>query len=192
MNSPQVKQWACIEALDIMTNTATPPLVVLRRSALIAGALGLSFATLSVPSAAASEFRNTLTHDAARCSGASGTAVRITVEGVKQSSGVLRVQLYRGTKDDWLQKGRWINRIEMPARAGTMTVCMPAPAAGTYAIAVRHDINGNGKTDLSTDGGGMSNNPNINIFNLGRPSHTRTAFTMNNGVHPITITMRYR
>lgn len=175
-----------------MTNTATLPLVVLRRTALIAGALGLSFAAFTAPAAQASEFRNTLNHDLGRCAAGAGPAVRITVEGVKQSAGTMRIQLYRGTKEDWLQSGRWINRIEMPARAGTMTVCMPAPAAGTYAIAIRHDVNGNGKTDLSTDGGGMSNNPSINIFNLGRPSHNRTAFTMGNTVHPLSITMRYR
>ena len=42
----------------------------------------------------------------------------------------MRVQLYRATKADWLEKGRWLNRIEAPARAGSMTFCMPVPAAG--------------------------------------------------------------
>lgn len=116
----------------------------------------------------------------------------VTIDGVKQNGGTLRVQLYRGIKADWLERGRWVNRIQLPARAGRMQVCMPVPIAGTYAIAVRHDINGNGRTDLRTDGGGMSNNPSINIFNLGRPSYTRTAFPVAAGeVKPITIEMKY-
>ena len=81
--------------------------------------------------------------------------------------------------------------IELPARAGSMTVCVPLPDAGSYGIAVRHDVNGNGKTDLSSDGGGMSNNPSINIFNLGKPSYTKTAFAVGNGPRTITITMKY-
>jgi uncharacterized protein (DUF2141 family) len=68
---------------------------------------------------------------------------------------------------------------------------MPVPASGTYAIAVRHDVNGNGKTDLRTDGGGMSNNPSINILNLGRPGVDKTAFRVGDEVKSISIQMRY-
>ncbi|WP_347302827.1 DUF2141 domain-containing protein [Croceibacterium sp. TMG7-5b_MA50] len=141
---------------------------------------------------AAAQFRNELRHNTAYCRAGAGPAVNITVSGVKSGGGTLRVQLYRGIRADWLESGRWVNRIELPARAGTMQVCMPVPVAGTYAIAIRHDINNNGKTDLTTDGGGMSNNPSINIFNLGRPSYTRTAFPVAAGeVKAITITMKY-
>ena len=82
-------------------------------------------------------------------------------------------------------------RVEVPARAGVMTVCVPLPEAGSYGIAVRHDINGNGKTDLTSDGGGMSNNPSINIFNLGKPSYKKTAFDVGNAPRAISITMKY-
>ena len=72
-----------------------------------------------------------------------------------------------------------------------MTVCMPAPGPGTYGIAIRHDINGNGSTDLTKDGGGMSNNPSINIFNLGKPSVDKAAFSVGQEVKTIGIRMRY-
>ena len=101
------------------------------------------------------------------------------------------MQLYRGTRADWLEHGRWLNRIELPARAGSMQVCMPVPAAGDYAIAIRHDQNGNGQTDLTSDGGGMSNNPSINIFNLGRPGIDRTRFSIGREVRSMSIRMRY-
>ena len=72
-----------------------------------------------------------------------------------------------------------------------MTFCLPVPQAGTYGVAVRHDLNGNGKTDLSEDGGAMSNNPSINIFNLGKPSYKKTAFSVGEGVTTISISMKY-
>jgi uncharacterized protein (DUF2141 family) len=57
---------------------------------------------------------------------------------------------------------------------------------------VRHDVNNNGKTDLSTDGGAMSNNPSLNIWNLGKPSYKKVGFDVGRGVESISITMRYR
>jgi len=118
--------------------------------------------------------------------------VQIIVTDVRAGTGTMRVQLYRGTQQDWLASGRWIYRMEVPARAGRMTFCMPVPRAGTYGIAIRHDLNGNGGTDLMKDGGGMSNNPSINIFNLGKPSYRKTAFAVAaDEVKPISIRMRY-
>ncbi len=152
-------------------------------------AIGMATATVAVPAHA--QYRQKIAHDMSKCSGSS-PAVMVTITGVSQSSGTMRVQSYRGTKDDWLESGRWINRIEAPARAGTMRFCVPVPAAGVYGIAVRHDVNNNGKTDLSTDGGAMSNNPSLNIWNLGKPSYKKTRFQVGNGVEQITINMRYR
>jgi uncharacterized protein (DUF2141 family) len=37
----------------------------------------------------------------------------------------------------------------------------------------------------------MSNNPSINVFNLGKPSYKKTAFSVGEGVSSITVTMRY-
>ena len=130
-----------------------------------------------------------LSNDLSRCRSGSSTLVQIS--GIKSSTGKIRVQAYRATSADWLTKGRWLSRIELPARAGSMTVCVPFSAAGNYAIAVRHDVNGNGSTDLRSDGGGMSNNPSINIFNLGKPSVTKTSFAVGNAPKTIAITMKY-
>ena len=163
------------------------------RNALRSAVAGLALATLAgtgFATAAHAQYRNEIGNVLSRCSG-SGPAVKVNISGVTPTKGVLRVQLYRGTSADWLEKGRWINRIEVPARGGSATVCMPVPQAGTYGIAVRHDVNGNGDTDLRADGGGMSNNPSINIFNLGKPSYKKTAFSVGDGVKTISITMKY-
>lgn len=153
-------------------------------------ALGLTGLAVSAPAEA--QYRQTISNDPGKCSANGGPAVRVTINGIKESSGTIRVQSYRGTKQDWLEKGRWIYRMEAPAKAGSMTFCMPLPAPGMYGIAVRHDVNGNGKTDVFADGGAMSNNPSINIFNLGKPSYSKTAFKVGSGVETMSIQMRYR
>lgn len=160
-------------------------------TARLAGWAMLGTAVLSLAAPAEAQYNQRIGNDLAKCSAGDGPAVRITINGVKSSSGTIRVQLYRATDRDWLETGRWLNRIEIPARAGTMSVCMPAPRPGTYGIAIRHDVNGNDKTDLTRDGGGMSNNPSINVFNLGKPSYDKVAFSLGDEVKAMTIRMRY-
>lgn len=156
------------------------------------GIAALALTALAAPAPAEAQYRQKITNDAGKCAAGGGPAVRVTITDIKESKGTIRVQSYRGTKEDWLEKGRWIYRMEAPAKAGSMTFCMPLPAPGTYGIAVRHDINGNGKTDIFADGGAMSNNPSINLFNLGKPSYKKTAFDVGSGVEKIAIQMRYR
>ncbi|MGB7373049.1 MAG: DUF2141 domain-containing protein [Pontixanthobacter sp.] len=151
----------------------------------------LAMGSMAFAAPVLAQYRQTISNDMSRCSASAGPAVKVTVSGIEGSSGTMRVQSYRGTKADWLESGRWLSRIQTSARAGTMTFCMPVPAAGSYGIAVRHDTNGNGKTDITKDGGGMSNNPSINIFNLGKPSYKKTRFSVGEGVTAITINMKY-
>ena len=153
--------------------------------------IALGVATLWSAAPAMAQYHQEIRNDMRRCAAGAGPAVMVTVDGIKSSAGSLRVQSYRAVASDWLQKGRWLTRTDVPARAGTMTFCVPVPASGQYAIAVRHDVNGSGSTDFRVDGGGMSNNPSINIFNLGKPSYTKTAFPVGDGVRSIRIQMKY-
>ena len=154
------------------------------------GAMMLAAAGLALAPAAHAQYRNEVPHNPESCN-SGGPKIRVNISGIKASKGTMRVQAYYGTKADWLEKGRWLTRVEAPARAGNMTFCLPVPEAGTYGVAVRHDLNGNGKTDLSEDGGAMSNNPSINIFNLGKPSFKKTAFSAGGGVTTISVAMKY-
>lgn len=160
-------------------------------SKLVGGSTALALAATGIAVPAHAQYRQKISNNMSKCSAGAGPAVKVTVSGIKSSAGKIRVQSYRGTKQDWLESGRWIHRIEGSARAGTMTFCMPIPSAGTYGIAVRHDVNGNGKTDIFKDGGAMSNNPSINAFNLGKPSYKKTRFTAGSGVTSIRVKMRY-
>jgi uncharacterized protein (DUF2141 family) len=172
--------------LRTLTHDAIP-----RGARRVATALALGVVGIAITTPALAQYKQELRNDPHRCAAGAGPAIAVTVDGIKSSSGNLRVQSYRATSSDWLQKGRWLSRIEQPARAGSMTFCMPVPSAGDYAIAVRHDVNGNGETDISTDGGAMSNNPSINIFNLGRPSVNKTAFPVGKGVKAIRVQLKY-
>lgn len=158
---------------------------------LAACAMGIATVSLASPAPAAAQYQQKIGNDLSKCYKGSSSAVMVTIDGIKNSIGDVRVQSYRATAADWLKKGRWINRIEIPSKAGTMTFCVPLPGPGSYAIAVRHDANGNRDTDITVDGGAMSNNPSINIFNLGKPSVSKTAFTVGNGVKSIRIQMKY-
>lgn len=138
-----------------------------------------------------SDYRNVVANNMRSCAPGGGPAIRVTINGIKAANGKVRAQVYNGTSADWLESGRWLNRVELPARRGRMTVCLPVPKSGNYAVAVRHDVNGNGKTDIRTDGGAMSNDPSINIFNLGKPGIDKTRFNVGRGVKSIAITMKY-
>lgn len=145
---------------------------------------------LGLTAPAGAQFRNEISHSITPCQG-DGPAVWLQVTNIEGSNGTMRFQLFPGTEADWLERGRWLNRIELPARSGTMQVCMPVPRPGNYAIAIRHDKNNNGRTDITSDGGGMSNNPSINIFNLGQPGIDKTRFSIGREVLPMSIRMRY-
>ena len=132
-----------------------------------------------------------LSNDLSQCAPGKGPAVLVNVRGVKEASGKIRVQSYPASPGAWLAKGRWLHRVESRANADSVSICIPVPSEGKYGIAVRHDRNGNGKTDISQDGGGFSNNPSISILNLGKPSVNKVAFDAGPGITRITVNLKY-
>jgi uncharacterized protein (DUF2141 family) len=130
--------------------------------------------------------------DAARCrSGASEPALLVSVSGFKNRNGQLRVQLYGANPDDFLAKGKRMRRIDLPvSSSGAMDVCVAVPRAGTYAVAVRHDADGNGKSGWN-DGGVFSRYPKISLTDL-KPRHREVAIAVGNGVKPVEIVLTDR
>lgn len=157
-------------------------------------AVGLMSVAAMIAAVPAMAHGQEIGNDMERCAGSGkGPAVLVDVRGFAAPTGKVRVQSYPGTKAAWLTKGEWLHRIDIAARPadGAMRFCMPVPQPGKYGIAVRHDRNGNGKTDISSDGGGFSNNPSISIFNLGKPGVEKAAFYAGPGVTKITINLKY-
>jgi uncharacterized protein (DUF2141 family) len=146
-------------------------------------------AALTVPAAPAAA---ALGPDAAACSaGANRPALLVSINGFKNRVGKLRVQLYGGDPKTFLERGAKLKRIDLPVtRAGAMNVCVAVPRTGTYAIAVRHDADNNGKTNWN-DGGGFSNNPRLSLLKL-KPSHRSTAVAVGTGVKVVPVVLNYR
>lgn len=131
-----------------------------------------------------------ISNDLSKCAAGAGSSILVDVSGFQAQSGLIRVQVYPATDKAWLTKGAWLVRIDTPVRvsAGKMRFCLPVPGAGRYGVAVRHDRNGNGKTDLMQDGGGFSNNPALSIFNLGKPAASKAAVAV--GKAPVSVSIR--
>jgi uncharacterized protein (DUF2141 family) len=126
--------------------------------------------------------------DASACR-SGGPAVLVNVRGFKSKTGKVRVQLYPANQD-FLAKGKWLRRVDLPVTSASMPVCVSVPRAGTYAVAVRHDADGNGKSGWN-DGGGFSRNPSISLTDL-KPKPGEVAISVGNGVKPVDVVLNYR
>lgn len=127
------------------------------------------------------------------CNG-NGSAVLVQVDGLKSRTGNIRVQLYTSNPNTFLEKGAYLERVDVPVtRSGLMNICVPVPKPGHYAVYVRHDVNGNGKSDKS-DGGGFSGNPDVSLFDLmskKKPRMSKAQFSVGDEVRPVKIILNY-
>lgn len=132
---------------------------------------------------------------AARCAGnVAEPAMLVHIVGFKARTGTIRVQSYGGDPDHFFDKGTYLKRVDLrvPA-AGPLDVCMPVPAPGTYAISVRHDLDGSGKRDRG-DGGGLSGNPHLSLFDLlfkRKPDPASVSVPVAHGVRTVPIVLNY-
>lgn len=158
-------------------------------SKLIAGLIGTSvlIAASAVPVAAA----GLGPHAAACAAGRPGMVVRVL--GLKSRTGLIRVQSYGGDPAHFFDKGSYLERVEIALPAsGPVEVCMPVARNGTYAVSVRHDVNGTGKAELD-DGAGMSGNPNVSLMDIlfkRKPSPTQVAVAVR-GRTIVSVVMNY-
>ena len=149
-------------------------------------------ALTAVTFASAAQAGTRVANDMSRCeAGAGGTAALVRVVGFRDSNGRVRVQSY-GSDSTWLERGEWLHRVDIPVRPRNrnMTVCLPLPGPGTYGIAVRHDSNGNNRSDRR-DGGGFSRNPDLSFpFNL-EPDFDEVVIRAGSGVTRVTVVLNY-
>ena len=153
-------------------------------------ARGAAFA-IAVAVAQPSSAQAALGPDAASCrSGAGGPALLVNVNGFKARTGNIRVNVYGGDPRKFLARGQYIRQINVPVtRAGAMPICVAVPRSGSYAVAVRHDVDGDGN-DWG-DGGGFSRNPRLSLTNL-RPRYQNVAIDVGQGVLGLNVVLNYR
>lgn len=149
----------------------------------IASVLAATFAGWSAQAPAA------VAGDAAACA-REDSAVLVRVGGFKAQRGMLRVQIYGSNPADFLAKGKKLRRVDVPVAGGRMNVCVDLPGPGNYAVAVRHDMDNNGKSGWN-DGGGFSRNPRISLVHL-RPSFNDVVIQVGRSVRIVDVTLNYR
>lgn len=152
--------------------------------------VSLAFASASAATAGAT----ILGPDAATCARGDGPAILINVVGFKNREGNVRARTFGGSPATWFDKKYSLKRTEtgVPS-SGPVTICMPVPAPGIYAVDIRHDVDGRGKTDKG-DGAGTSGNPDVSLFDVlfkRKPEASKVSVRVGNGVTPITIVLKY-
>lgn len=127
----------------------------------------------------------------------SGPAFLISIAGLKDHAGKLKVELYPANDEDFLQDdnillnaGKTFRRIEVNVPAAPVPeICIRAPAAGNYALIVLHDRDANRKLTLSKDGIGFPGNPRLG---WSKPKAGAATAHVGPGPTRISLTLQYR
>lgn len=128
--------------------------------------------------------------DAAACRAGAEPAALVRIHGFKDAVGGLRVQLYSDVADDFLVSGRKLGKVDLPITStAPVTVCLPLPKAGRFALAVLHDRDGDQKLSIFRDGVGFSQNPKIG---MGKPDLSAVLFDAGAGVVSVDVVLNYR
>lgn len=128
------------------------------------------------------------------CEGApSDTLLRVVIEGVRSSAGLMAASLYGDDEEHFLKSKGSLKVWRVPAVAPSTTMCIWLPKPGPYEVAVYHDANSNLKWDHSSlgsiEGFGFSRNPTI-FFSP--PSLNATRFQAAVGETTIRVRLSYR
>lgn len=94
--------------------------------------------------------------------------IRVTINNVKQSAGLMTVELFRNDPEGFLNKKGREFRVRYAAHAPLTQICLTAPAPGQWAVVTYHDVNANRKFDKNTFGlpaepFGISGNPKLRL-----------------------------
>ena len=119
--------------------------------------------------------------------------IEVTVENVRNSKGLITAVLYADNPETFLKKGARLDRVRVEAQEGETLLCLEAPAAGRYSVALYHDENGNKKFDrdfigIPSEGYGFSNNPG---FRFGKPDLEETLFSVEQGPTSLRVSILY-
>ena len=94
--------------------------------------------------------------------------IAVRIVNVKDSVGLMTVELYRNDPDGFLNKRGREFRLRFAAKAPATEICVHAPTAGLWAMVAYHDENANQKFDKGSFGipvepYGVSQNPKIRL-----------------------------
>ena len=137
---------------------------MLRRFSMTAALLGAALFGVGAPGTA--QAAQALGSDAAACTPGGGPAIRVAVEGLKDRTGELKLELYPANETDFLRddyllirEGKFFRRVRLPTPAsGTVVLCIRVPSPGAYALLFTHNRDGKNKFNFWSDGAGFVSN----------------------------------
>lgn len=125
-----------------------------------------------------------------------GPAFIVSVAGLRDRSGRLKLEVYPATDEDFLADdnvlvaaGKTFRRVEVPVPAsGPAELCVRVPRAGRYGVVVLHDRNGDRRFNWRGDGIGFAGNPRLGTS---QPDVAEASAVASSGRTGITIVMNY-
>jgi len=166
---------------------------MLVRTGLMAAAL---LGAAMLPAVANAAHGPALGSDAAACSPGAGPAIRVTVEGLKDRSGEVKLELYPATETDFLRddyllirEGKFFRRVRLPTpTSGPVVLCIRVPSAGSYALLLTHNRDGKNKFNFWSDGAGFASNRKLG---RSRPKLAQARIVVSAGVVSVDIRAQY-
>lgn len=162
-----------------------------RRAAPLSLAL---LAAAAAPSAASAQAA--IGEDAAACAAGNVPALRVNVQGIKDRTGRLKLELYPAVEGDYLRddhvlvkEGKLFHRsFATTPKSGNIVLCIRAPRPGRYALFLTHDRDGANKFNIWKDGAGVPSNRKLG---RSKPKLSDGIVTVGATATPITIQMQY-
>lgn len=162
-----------------------------RRAAPLSLAL---LAAAAAPSAASAQAA--IGEDAAACAAGNVPALRVNVQGIKDRTGRLKLELYPAVEGDYLRddhvlvkEGKLFHRsFAITPKSGNIVLCIRAPRPGRYALFLTHDRDGANKFNIWKDGAGVPSNRKLG---RSKPKLSDGIVTVGATATPITIQMQY-
>jgi uncharacterized protein (DUF2141 family) len=125
-----------------------------------------------------------------------GAQIHVSVVGLKDRTGRLKLELYPANDGDFLKddrdlrkEGKVFRRVwAQTPQAGAVNLCILAPGPGRWAVLLTHDRDGKNKFNFWQDGAGF-----ISTEHLGRsrPSVNQAIINVGPGGTNVTIRLQY-
>ncbi|UWX58293.1 DUF2141 domain-containing protein [Chlorobaculum sp. MV4-Y] len=149
-------------------------------------------ALLAMQLPAVSQIANAAEPEVAEIPAGSGS-ITIRITGLRSSDGNLSLALFNAKKGFPGKYERAVRKAQISVAGSQHVVVFDDVPYGTYAVAVQHDENANGKLDanflgMPKEGVGTSNNPKSKF---GPPSFDDASFVLDKKAMELTINLRY-
>lgn len=129
--------------------------------------------------------------------GEPGPALLVTIAGLKDRKGNLKLEVYPSNDKDFLQddnilinEGKTFRRVEVPVpTSDPVVLCARIPGPGAYSVSVLHDRDSNRRFGWTVDGIGFSGNPKLG---WSKPKAASARIMAGSGLTRLTVVMNYR